>query len=71
MPSLFSLLFKIVCELIKDLPIKDAFNLLKSCYKNYYNSKYAFNKRCFCTLSLLLKPASLAKARRFVKKEQC
>jgi hypothetical protein len=63
MPPLLSLSSEIVCELIKDLPIKDAFNLLKSCRKNYHDGKYAFDKRCFHTLLLLLEPASLAKAR--------
>jgi hypothetical protein len=71
MPSLLSLPSEIVCELIKDLPIEDALNLLKSCRKNYHDGKYAFDKRCFRTLSLSLEPASLAKARRFVEKEQC
>jgi len=69
MPPLLSLPSEIVCELIKDLLIEDAFSLLKSYYKNYYNNKYAFDKRCFYTLLLSLKLASLAKAKRFVKKE--
>jgi hypothetical protein len=69
MPPLLSLLSKIVYELIKDLLIEDAFNLLKSCYKNYHDSKYAFDKRYFYTLLLSLKLTSLAKARRFIEKE--
>ena len=71
MPPLLSLPSEIVCELIKDLPIEDAFNLIRSYRKNYHDGKYAFDKRCFRTLSLSLEPASLAKARRFVEKEQC
>ena len=63
MPPLLSLLSEIVYKLIKDLLIKDAFNLIRSYYKNYYNNKYAFNKRCFYTLLLLLKPISLIKAK--------
>jgi hypothetical protein len=69
MPPLLSLLSEIVCKLIKDLPIEDALNLLKSCCKNYYDGKYAFNKRCFRTLLLSLELVSLVKARRFVEKE--
>jgi hypothetical protein len=69
MPFLLSLLSKIVYKLIKDLSINNAFNLLKSYYKNYYNSKYAFNKRYFRILLLLLEPISLIKARRFIEKK--
>jgi hypothetical protein len=63
MPLLFFLLSEIVYKLIKDLLIKDAFNLIRSCRKNYHNNKYAFNKRYFYTLLLLLEPISLIKAR--------
>jgi hypothetical protein len=45
--SLLSLTPELVCRVIKDLPIEDAYNFLLSCRQIYSNGKYAFDEKCF------------------------
>jgi hypothetical protein len=57
--SLISLLFKLFCDILRKLFIKNSRNLLLSCREIRDNSKHAFDQKCFCVILLTLKHKSI------------
>jgi hypothetical protein len=50
--SLIFLALKLIYIIVKELPVKNACDLLASCKKNYNYSLYAFIKKCFYIISV-------------------
>jgi hypothetical protein len=64
---LVTLTLKIVCHIIRELPIKDGRIFLESCKKLYNNRIYAFDKKCFCAILVCLTEEGLNQARQLLK----
>jgi hypothetical protein len=69
--SLISLAPELVYIIVKELPIKNARDLLASCKKIHDNGQYAFTKKCFHMISVSISQRNLRKVDDILDNKSC